>query len=163
MSNTSTVMGWRQRWNRRLLQFLRRRTRGVADIEDVAQETYLRLLRARDLSQVQNPEAYLLRVASHVALEWRNQEPRAEARVEIDDQMLVDELLPELEIDALQAQRRLDSALSSLSPMVRAVVLLRLRDERSCQAIADELGITSRQVKRYLARGYELLRLALEG
>lgn len=163
MSNSSVVLDWRQRWNRRLLQFLRRRARSAADIEDVAQETYMRLLRARDLSSVQNPEAYLLRVASHVALEWRNQEPATEARVQIDDEMLVDELLPELEIDALEAQRRLDSTLNSVSPMMRAVLLLRLRDEYSSQKIAQELEISSRQVKRYLARGYELLRIALEG
>jgi outer membrane receptor for ferric coprogen and ferric-rhodotorulic acid len=32
--------------NTRLFQFLRQRTRGSVDIEDLAQETYLRLLRA---------------------------------------------------------------------------------------------------------------------
>ena len=163
MSNTSLVIGWRQRWNRRLLQFLRRRTRGDADIEDIAQETYVRLLTARNLASVHNPEAYLLRVASHVALEWRNQAPRVEAYVEIEDQMLIDDALPELEIDALEAQRRLDRMLDSVSPMMRAVLLLRLRDESSCQAISQQLEITPRQVKRYLAHGYELLRVALEG
>jgi DNA-directed RNA polymerase specialized sigma24 family protein len=31
------------------------------------------------------------------------------------------------------------------------------------EAIAAELGITLRQVRRYLARGYERLRVAVEG
>lgn len=163
MSNTSLVIGWRERWNRRLLQFLRRRTHGDVDIEDIAQETYIRLLAARNLDNVHNPEAYLLRVAGHVALEWRSQAPRAEAHVEIEDQMLIDDALPELEIDALEAQRRLDSTLDSVSPMMRAVLLFKLRDDSSCQAIAQQLEITPRQVKRYLARGYELLRVAMEG
>ena len=39
---------------------------------------------------------------------------------------------------------------------------LRLRDERSCKDIAQELDITLRQVRRYLARGYERLRATLE-
>jgi len=43
------------------------------------------------------------------------------------------------------------------------VLVLRLRDERSHQQIATELQITDRQVRRYLARGYECLRLAMEG
>jgi DNA-directed RNA polymerase specialized sigma24 family protein len=47
--------------------------------------------------------------------------------------------------------------------MMRAVLLLRLRDERSYQEIAAALRITERQVRRYLARGYERLRLAIEG
>jgi DNA-directed RNA polymerase specialized sigma24 family protein len=46
--------------------------------------------------------------------------------------------------------------------MMRTVLLLRLRDERSCKDIAQELDITLRQVRRYLARGYERLRTALE-
>ncbi|HEV7714318.1 MAG TPA: sigma factor, partial [Steroidobacteraceae bacterium] len=76
MSNGSLLVGWRRRWNRSLFQFLGRRVRAAVDIEDLAQETYLRLLRARDLSEVRNPQAYLLRVASHVVLEWRDHQPR---------------------------------------------------------------------------------------
>jgi len=68
MSNRSLLIGWQQQWNRSLFQFLRRRVRTPADVEDVAQETYLRLLRARDLSAVRNPHAYLLQVASHVTI-----------------------------------------------------------------------------------------------
>ena len=74
-----------------------------------------------------------------------------------------DRQLPELELDARLSQQRLEEALASISPMMRAVVLLRLRDERSYQEIAAELRITDRQVRRYLARGYECLRVAIEG
>jgi DNA-directed RNA polymerase specialized sigma24 family protein len=49
MHNRS-LLEWRQRWNRSLFQFLRRRVRSSVDVQDLAQETYLRLLRARDLS-----------------------------------------------------------------------------------------------------------------
>jgi RNA polymerase sigma factor (sigma-70 family) len=77
--------------------------------------------------------------------------------------MLVDGQLPELELDARLTQQRLEETLASVSPMMRAVLVLRLRDERSHQQIATELQITDRQVRRYLARGYECLRLAMEG
>jgi RNA polymerase sigma factor (sigma-70 family) len=163
MHNRSLLLEWRQRWNRSLFQFLRRRVRSSVDVQDLAQETYLRLLRARDLSEVRNPQAYLLQVASHVALEWCDRQPRSDSMVVLDEDMLVDGQLPELELDARLSQRRLDETLASLSPMMRAVLLLRLRDERSYQEIAVELRITERQVRRYLARGYERLRLAIEG
>jgi RNA polymerase sigma factor (sigma-70 family) len=162
MHNQSRLLEWRQRWNRSLLQFLRRRVRSSVDVQDLAQETYLRLLRA-DLNEVRNPLAYLLQVASHVALEWCDRQPRSESMVVLDEDMLVDRQLPELELDARLSQRRLEETLASISPMMRAVVLLRLRDERSYQEIAAELRITDRQVRRYLARGYERLRLAIEG
>ena len=163
MHNRSLLLEWRQRWNRSLFQFLRRRVRSSVDVQDLAQETYQRLLRARDLSEVRNPLAYLLQVASHVALEWCDRQPRTGSMVALDEDMLVDSQLPELELDARLSQQRLEEALASLSPTMRAVLLLRLRDERSYQEIAAELRITDRQVRRYLARGYERLRLAIEG
>ena len=162
MSNRSLLLDWRERWNRSLFQFLRKRVRSTVDVQDLAQETYLRLLRARDLSEVRNPQAYMLQVANHVALEWCDRQPRSDSMVVLDEETLVDGQLPELELDARMSQERVEQMLASVSPMMRAVLVLRLRDERSCQDIAAELQITVRQVRRYLARGYERLRVALE-
>src|SRR5215475_4538400 len=105
MSNTSLLAGWRQRWNKSLFQFLRQRVRDAVDIEDLAQETYLRLLRARDLTEVRNPQAYLLQVASHVALEWVDRQPRSDSMVVLDEDMLIEGQLPELELDAQLSQQ----------------------------------------------------------
>jgi RNA polymerase sigma factor (sigma-70 family) len=156
------LAGWQQRWNRSLFRFLGRRVRSTVDIEDLAQETYLRLLRARDLGEVRNPQAYLLRVASHVLVEWRGNEPRPESLVTIEDELLIDDSSPQFELEASISQEHLNHTLAAASPTMRAVLLLRLRDERSCKDIAAELDITLRQVRRYLARGYERLRSALE-
>jgi RNA polymerase sigma factor (sigma-70 family) len=163
MHNRSLLLEWRQRWHRSLFQFLRRRVRSSVDVQDLAQETYLRLLRARDLNEVRNPLAYLLQVASHVAMEWCDRQQRDDSMVVLDVDTVADPLLPELELDVRLSQQRLEKTLASMSPMMRAVVLLRLRDERSYQEIAAELRITDRQVRRYLERGYECLRVAIEG
>jgi RNA polymerase sigma factor (sigma-70 family) len=162
MPNESMLAGWQQRWNRSLFRFLGRRVRSTVDIEDLAQETYLRLLRARDLGEVRNPQAYLLRVASHVLVEWRDHQPAPESLVEMADDLLIDDCAPEFELEANISQERLNHTLTIVSPTMRAVLLLRLRDERSCKDIAQELGISLRQVRRYLARGYERLRTTLE-
>src|SRR6185295_1084604 len=153
MSNRSLLAGWRQRWNGSLFQFLRQRVRDSFDIEDLAQETYLRLLRARDLNEIRNPQAYLLQVARHVMLEWRGQQVPQESFVELEDTSLIDDCPPELELEAEASQQRLELALQEVSPVVRAALLLRLRDDRPCQEIAKQLGLTDRQVKRHLARG----------
>jgi RNA polymerase sigma factor (sigma-70 family) len=162
MSNHSIVIGWRQRWNRSLLQFLGRRVRRAFDIEDLAHETYLRLLRAKDLREVHNPRAYLLTVAAHVLAEWRAREPPARQWVAIDETLLVDDRRPELALDAHLSQAQLDRVLAALAPQTRTVVLLKCRDDRSCKEIAAELALTDRQVRRHLTRGYETLRRALE-
>jgi RNA polymerase sigma-70 factor (ECF subfamily) len=162
MHNRSLILEWRQRWNRSLFRFLRQRVRSSVDVQDLAQETYLRLLRAHDLSAVRNPQAYLLQVARHVALEWHDKQPHGDTMVMLEENSLVDDQLPELELDAQLSQQRPDAVLASVSPMMRAVLLLRLRDERTYHDIAAALRITDRQVRRYLARGYERMRLAIE-
>src|SRR6202034_1209571 len=119
-----------------LLQFLGRRVRSAVEIEDLAQETYLRGLLARDLGGVRNPQAYLLRVEQHVLVERRENQPRTESLVEIDDDLLIDDCPPDFELEASISQERLNHTLAAVSPMMRAVLLLRLRDERSCKDIA---------------------------
>jgi RNA polymerase sigma factor (sigma-70 family) len=163
MSNRFVLAGWRRRWNRNLLRFLGSRMRHSIDIEDVAQETYLRLLRAPDLREVRNPEAYLIRVASHVIAEWRHSQPSAETLTAIDaDAQLVDERTPDFELDSVVIQEQFEQALATLPAAMRAVLLLKLRDDRSSKEIARVLELTDRQVKRHLARGYERLRQALQ-
>jgi RNA polymerase sigma-70 factor (ECF subfamily) len=162
MSNRSILVGWRKRWNRSLLHFLGRRVRAAIDIEDLAQETYLRLLRAKHLQEVRNPQAYLLRVAGHVVAEWRDRESPKDQWVVVDEDLLIDDRNPEFEFDAEVCQRRLDQTLAAISPQTRAVLLLKYRDERSCKEIAEALELTDRQVRRHLTRGYEQLRATLE-
>jgi RNA polymerase sigma-70 factor (ECF subfamily) len=163
MSNESLVAGWRSRWNRSLFRFLGQRVRAKVDIEDLAQETYLRLLRARDLGAIRNPHAYLLRAAGNVVIEWRQQQPSPGSVVDIDEDLVADDSTPDFELEASVSQERLENVLANASPTMRAVLLLRLRDDRSCAEIAKDLDLTARQVRRYVARGYEKLRQALEG
>jgi RNA polymerase sigma factor (sigma-70 family) len=158
MSNGTLLLGWRKRWNRNLLRFIGRRVRTYVDIEDLAQETYLRLLRARDLGNVRNPQAYLLRVASHVVSEWRDRQPPQEMFEAVDENFLADDTIPEFTLEAEVSQALLEQALQDIPPMTRAVLLLRFRENRPCKDIARDLELTERQVRRHLTRGYERLR-----
>jgi RNA polymerase sigma factor (sigma-70 family) len=162
MSNRSLLLAWRQRWNDSLFQFLRRRVRSAVDVQDLVQETYLRLLRAQDLGEVRDPHSYLFKVASHVALEWCERQARRGSVVEVSDDMLVDDELPELVLDARISQERFEKTLAAVPAMMRAVLVMRLRDELPLEEIATQLQITVRQVRRYLARGYGRLREAME-
>jgi RNA polymerase sigma factor (sigma-70 family) len=162
MTNRPTPASWQKRWNRSLLRFLGRCVHTTVDIELLARETYSRLLRARELGELRNPQAYLLRVASHLLAEWRDNSTHSGHAGTADDNLLIEEGSPPLQLEASISQERLDHTLKTVSPTVRAVLLLRLRDDRSCKDIAQELDITVRQVRRYLACGYEKLRAALE-
>jgi RNA polymerase sigma factor (sigma-70 family) len=158
MSNRALILGWRKRWHRSLIQFLRRRVRISVDIEDLAQETYMRLLRSRDLTQVRNPQAYLLKVAGYVVCQWREEHPQQENLAACDENGLIDALDLDVELDAQITRERFQQILAGIPPATRSVLLLRFRDECSRGEIAEKLGMTERQVRRHLVRGYEHLR-----
>ena len=52
--------------------------------------------------------------------------------------------------------------LTGLPAATRAVLLLRFRDDCSRPEIAEKLGLSERQVRRHLIKGYEYLRLFLK-
>ena len=158
MSNRSLIEVWRERWNRNLIQFLRRRVRISVDIEDLAQETYMRLLRARDLVEVQNPQAYLLKVAGHVLHEWRERQMLEDPLSLVDENQLIDQCDLECDLDATITQQRLDQVLTEIPTVTQAVMLLKFRDGKTRKEVAEELGMTDRQVRRHLVKGYEYLR-----
>jgi len=162
MSNQALLSAWQRRWHRSLLRFLASRARHV-DIADLAQETYLRLLRAPDLREVRNPEAYLIRVASHVAAEWTFSARTLEKLTASMNAALVEENTPELEVQATLSQQRVEQLFKELPAAVKAALVLRLREGQSYKQIAKTLNLSERQIKRYLERGLLKLRAAMNG
>ena len=53
----------------KLRAWLRSRFKSETDLDDVVQETYLRLLRAREAGEVTSTKAFLLAIARNLALD----------------------------------------------------------------------------------------------
>src|SRR5688572_2879837 len=70
------VAEWFGLFNEQLNHVLARGVRGKEDVQDLAQEVYLRLLRVDNPELIQSPWAYLYRIAVHVLAEWRARERR---------------------------------------------------------------------------------------
>jgi RNA polymerase sigma-70 factor (ECF subfamily) len=156
------IAEWARSWNAGLTRYLRRRLPGRIDPEDLAQEVYVRLLRVEQLEQIKEPQAYLYRVASNVAAEWRMRAVNARPHSDAELDNLVTTATPDSLLDDAQFAAQLDSALQAMTPMVRAVVYLKLREDMSHEEIAGHLGITTRMVRRYLTTGYAHLRERIE-
>ena len=150
-----------RRWNTGLTRFLERRVGTRVDAQDLAQEVYLRLLRAEQLDMVIEPQAYLYRVASNVAAEWRMRAAQSRPHSDAELATLVDATNPETLVDDALDHARFDAALSGLAPMLRAVLFLKLRDGMTHEQIARHLGITPRMVRRFLTTGYAQMRKRL--
>jgi RNA polymerase sigma factor (sigma-70 family) len=149
---------WARNWNAGLTRFLRRRLPQQIDAEDLAQEVYVRLLRIEKLDLIEEPQAYLYRVASNVASEWRMRACHSKPHSADELDTLVAATTPETLLDETDFSRQLDAALRDMTPMIRTIIYLKLRDGMSHEEIATHLGITTRMVRRLLTTGYAHLR-----
>src|ERR1700735_4583764 len=110
---------WFRQWRLPLRKFLIGRGAARSDLDDVAQEVFLRLMRYQLTELIEHPQAYLYKMAANVAAEWaiRGRQVRvhgsqwlaalpAEDRVE--DHILHLELQDEIEraLLSLTAQQR---------------------------------------------------------
>ncbi len=151
---------WFQRFEAVIRGALHRRARNPADIEDLAQEVYLRLLRIPSPDLVENPQAYLYRLSLNVAEEWRQRAPQRFDHTAAIDVLRSEENL--IQDRAAEEQKAaIEKALSSLPHAHRLAVLLHVRDGLTYAETAEHMGVTQRSVKRYVAKGYATLRQEL--
>ena len=63
-----------------LRRFVLARARNVADVPDIVQEVYLRMLRISNAESIRSPEAYLFTVAQHVVQQHTMRQSRRRLR-----------------------------------------------------------------------------------
>ena len=154
---------WFRQWRVPLRKFLTGKGAvPVADLEDVAQEVFLRLMRYDRTELIEHPQAYLYKMASNVAAEWairwrysRPHDPRWLSGLLASDQ-------PELNCARGDAEQEIRRAINTLSPRQRAVLKLQFSEGLCHAEIAQRLGATQRSIKRILSKSYQKLRHELD-
>lgn len=140
----------------KLTRYLTFRMKNHADSEEIAQEVYLRLMRIKDVDLVQNPNAYLFKIANNLVSEILLKKSKAPITIDLADAVEngLDEdtntLARKIESDA--EIKRLEKLLEELPPLYRSVLLLRKRDGYSHKEIAEKLSISKNTVHIYLTR-----------
>jgi RNA polymerase sigma factor (sigma-70 family) len=154
-----------ERYSRVLRNYLMNRVRNREDARELAQEVWTRLLRVTEPGKVLEPRRYVYRVAAHVVCEFQDLKRRNP--VCFDSEMFAQTAaeLPEANdgIERLKAQSDVLRALQPLSPMLRDIILLRLREGLDYREIGERLGITAGTAKRYFFSAMELARKAWAG
>jgi RNA polymerase sigma-70 factor (ECF subfamily) len=154
---------WFRRWRAPLRKFLVARW-SVApnDLDDVAQEVFLRLLRYDNTEFIEHPQAYLFRMAANVAGEWAM---RARHRHPHDARWLLDlraDSQPDQELAREAAHREVRQALAGLPSRQREFLRLHFGEGLSRAQIAERMGVSERIVKRDLIKAYGTLRTELD-
>lgn len=136
-----------------LLGWFRRRLGGASCAADLAHDTFVRLMLSRDAAGLNEPKAFLRTLAHGVVVNhWRRQDIERAWR---DALAQVSETLapsPEDRLLALETLCRIDAMLERLNPKARSAFLMAQLDGMPYAAIAIELEVSERMVKKYMAQ-----------
>ena len=148
-----------------LRRYLTRRLNCAQTAADLTQEVFLRLMRSETAGTVENPRAYLYRIASNlVADHFRKikQQPTA-INIPVLEAVPDEAPSPERALLAQDELRRLERAIEALPRRQREVLLLHKYDGLSYQEIADRLGISKNTVMVHMMRALAHCRDRLSG
>jgi RNA polymerase sigma-70 factor (ECF subfamily) len=118
---------------------------GVHDVDDVVQESYARLLRARETGSIACPRAFLFVTARNLALNQlrhqRHERPEGAAEVDVAGVLDDSAAIPDA-VASAEDLRLLIEAIATLPERCRQIVTLRKIYGLSQKAVAARLGIS---------------------
>lgn len=144
-----------------LRRWLRRRFPKLTDIDDLIQDTYVRVLRARHEGRVAHARSYLFVAARNAACDQvrRLGVVEIETVAELSSLPVTDGMRDAGETLAHHQELAiLAAAIEALPPRCRLVVKLRKLRGLGYQEIAAQLGISAHTVNAQLAKGMILCR-----
>lgn len=139
-----------------LRAWLRARFPSLSDIDDLVQETYARLFRARSAGRVGEVRPYLFVIARNAAVDLvrRNRIVPGATQAEIDAMAVAEERPSAAEATcAAQQIELLHEAIEALPERCRAVLRLRKLHGLSYREIAQRLGISENTVDAHIRTG----------
>ena len=125
-------------------------------VDDLVQETYIRVLKARTVSVVRSPRGLLFAIARNAARDTYRKSAisRTIQVAEIEEIGVLDDARDSAELTCVHQELSiLEAAILSLPPRCREVLMLRKLEGLSHGEIASRLGITVHTVEAQLTNG----------
>ncbi len=144
------------RW---LLGWLRQRLGCLHDAADLAQDTFIRVLAARNVASVEpihEPRAFLRTVAGRLLSNHLRRRALEQAWQQTLASLPEPEVpSPEVQAVLLQTLHEIDALLDGLPARARRVFLLAQLEGLTYAQIAELLGVSVRTIKRDMAEAFE--------
>jgi RNA polymerase sigma factor (sigma-70 family) len=147
-----------------LRQYVGRVLRTSGDAEDIVQEAFVRLWRAFDRDDIQNPRAVLFKTARNLALNHlRNTRLRnSEAvRAHADESFRRDVKSAEEELIAGEEAAACRLLMAELPLRCREAFVLRVVDELSYKEMAREMRLSVSTIEKHVGKGKQLCKQRL--
>ena len=139
-----------------LKAFLSRFVYRPHDIEDIAQETFLQVLKAKNSHKIQYPKAYIYRVARNLAMrELTRKSTKLTSFIEDMSDMKLMASSEDVEQNVIVSRRfeRVKTAIAELPPQCRRVFIMRKVYGYSQKEISQALKISVSTVEKHLGLG----------
>lgn len=137
---------WLQRW-------LHRRLGCPQVAADLAQDTFVRVLSKRALTDVEQPRAYLVKIAHSLFVNLLRRRQLEQSYLEALAQLPEARMpSPEDRLELLEVLHAIDTMLNGLPNKVRKAFLLCQLEGLSHREIADQLGVSQSSVRQYIVR-----------
>ncbi len=149
--------GWLNGW-------LRRKLGNSFDAADLAQDTFLRIIAARNAPAIEEPRKYLATIAKGLVVDRFRRLSIEEAWLEtLAARPEAFAVSPETRALILETLFAIDRMLDALGPRAREIFLLAQFEGLSYAAIGERLGISVTTVKKHLARALAHCLILAEG
>jgi RNA polymerase sigma-70 factor (ECF subfamily) len=148
-----------------LRSYLRSAFPSVGDVDDLVQESYFRIWKARAARPIHSARGFLFKVARHLALDLvrRNHRAPIETVGDLDGLYVIEEKPDAAERSSIQEKiDLLAEAVAGLPARRREIVILCKLRLMSHKEAAARLGISERTVENQLFRGIRQCRAYLE-
>lgn len=150
----------------RLLRYFKHKA-GPDSAPDLVQEAFTRLFRSNALERIDNPSAYLTRIAQNLLIE-RGRRLARERTVFFpfdegrDAPVCADQ---EFHIEAMELRRAYVQALRAMTPKTRRIFLMHRMRNLTHREIGERLGITQKTVQYHMTHALARYRrvIALQG
>lgn len=150
-----------------LCRFLYRLNIENGQVDAVAHDVYVRILRMDELKKIEaSPRSYLFKIAINIVRDQARRESRhrvyeMKQRLTADDRVAIS--TPEAEVEGEEVAAILQQAINDLSNQQRKILVLHRFQNLTCRDIAKEMGIPQRTVERYLSYALAFCQARLKG
>lgn len=136
--------------------WLLRRLGQTADADDLAQDTFVRIIRSRSpVNELQQPLAYLATIANGLLVNrWRRLAVERAYIEALAQQPQYVELSAEERYSLIETLTEIDELLHGLSPRIREIFLLSQLDGLTYKQIAAQLGLSVNQVQKSMLKAF---------
>lgn len=140
-----------------LRSYLRNRFPTAGEVDDLVQDTFVRILRARDSHTIDSARAFLFGIARRLAIDHLRRLGRTPVHEPVTEfhaaSVLTDERSVAEVVCTRQELELLAEAIDALPARCREIVVLRKLDGLSHREIAGRLGLSEETVQVQVGRG----------